>query len=580
MNKTTFRVPFWLVTLFLCLVTACGGGSTTTPPTNPGAPTIDSFTATPATINQGGTSTLAWTLSGAAATSVTINNGVTIPAGAINVTVSPATTTTYTLTATNTAGSNTKTATVTVNALPVDEASAKLSGTLTGNKVMRTGKVYVIEADVTVPKGSTLAIEPGAIIKFDTNCCRRYNLIIEGSLTVNGSEGSRVYFTSLRDDTIGNDTNGDGGASTPGAGNWGSIVFRNGGTGRVQYTELRYGESTFYTDGSSPTFDNISVRDASYSAFNVAPSDSPTITNFEVQRTPYGGVAVRPGAMNQNVTWNQTAAPFILTDNVTATANLTIESGVIVKFDTDCCRRFSLIIEGLLTVNGTADKPVYFTSIRDDTIGGDTNGNGGASVPGAGNWGNVLFRNGGSGNLKHAEIRYAYNSIYTDGSSPTFDSIVVRDAGYSAFDIATSDSPTITNLTTLRTPYRGVVVRPGAITQNVTWSQTAAPFILTDNVTVTANLTLAPGVILKFDTNCCRRFSLIIEGSLTINGVAGNPVYFTSIRDDTIGGDTNNDAGASAPADGNWETILFQSGSTATPGVNEIRYARVAPTFP
>ncbi|MGA3045047.1 MAG: hypothetical protein ABSD67_00365 [Terracidiphilus sp.] len=94
------------------------GGSTTatatvtvTVPMN--APTISSFTASPASINSGSSSTLSWVTTGA--TSIAITPGAfTSTSASSSTTVSPTATTTYTLTATNAAGSVTATATVTV----------------------------------------------------------------------------------------------------------------------------------------------------------------------------------------------------------------------------------------------------------------------------------------------------------------------------------------------------------------------------------------------------------------------------------------------------------------------------------
>jgi hypothetical protein len=75
-------------------------------------PVIDSFTATPATINAGDSCTLAWTVTGAS--SLSIDHGVGAMTGS-STSVSPAITTTYTLTATSDAGDVTSKATVTVN---------------------------------------------------------------------------------------------------------------------------------------------------------------------------------------------------------------------------------------------------------------------------------------------------------------------------------------------------------------------------------------------------------------------------------------------------------------------------------
>jgi hypothetical protein len=75
-------------------------------------PVINSFTATPATIDAGASSTLSWTTTGASTVSISPNVGATPTSGSVSVT--PAATTTYTLTATDTAGWVTAQTTVTV----------------------------------------------------------------------------------------------------------------------------------------------------------------------------------------------------------------------------------------------------------------------------------------------------------------------------------------------------------------------------------------------------------------------------------------------------------------------------------
>jgi len=78
-------------------------------------PTITSFTASPASIASGSSSTLSWATTGA--TGIAIAPGTfTSTSASGSTTVSPTATTTYTLTATNTAGSTTATAKVTIAA--------------------------------------------------------------------------------------------------------------------------------------------------------------------------------------------------------------------------------------------------------------------------------------------------------------------------------------------------------------------------------------------------------------------------------------------------------------------------------
>ena len=96
------------------VVTAVGGGASTTcaiSVTVGALPVIASFTANPATISTGQSSTLQWSVQNS--TSVSISSIGTVTASGTR-SVSPTVTTTYTLTATNAAGSQTSTATVTV----------------------------------------------------------------------------------------------------------------------------------------------------------------------------------------------------------------------------------------------------------------------------------------------------------------------------------------------------------------------------------------------------------------------------------------------------------------------------------
>jgi len=88
-----------------------------TPPPAPAAPVIAQFTAEPASIQRGQSSTLRWEVNGET-TNISINQGVGVVQKTGNQRVNPSDSTTYTLTATGPGGTNTSTTTVSVSAPP------------------------------------------------------------------------------------------------------------------------------------------------------------------------------------------------------------------------------------------------------------------------------------------------------------------------------------------------------------------------------------------------------------------------------------------------------------------------------
>ena len=135
----------------LALVASCGDGSQPSPV--PSTPTIASFAATPPTISPGGSSTLAWSVTGADA--IAIDHGIGAVTGS-SVTVSPAVTTTYMLTATNTAGSTTAQATVTVQAPAAKPVIASFTAT---PSTIPPGASSTLAWSVT--GADTIEIDPG-----------------------------------------------------------------------------------------------------------------------------------------------------------------------------------------------------------------------------------------------------------------------------------------------------------------------------------------------------------------------------------------------------------------------------------
>ncbi len=331
----------------------------------------------------------------------------------------------------------------------------EVSGTINEPTVWEEGFVYVIDGS-SLSVRSVLTIKPGAIIKIRN---ARISIYEEGKILAEGTADKRIVFTSLADDRYCGDTNGDGTMTGPEKGDWTSIDL-HGTIGSVfKYVDIFYaGQNsggyynavvigwnqsvsftfdhcriahTLYQPGSSSyAFHGTSaMKDASVSKFTnnafydngkpiyfqgyyqLHPSnvfhnpEDPSVTN------KHNGIYIdiNGGSDGLSVNWDNTEVPYVYEQvnliGGTATATINIKANVIVKF--------SYPTGGLQSYNGSVqlDPSAILTSYKDDTHGGDTNGDGNTTSPATGDWKGFRVTDGGTNNhwQQGPNILYAAN---------------------------------------------------------------------------------------------------------------------------------------------------------------------------
>lgn len=336
----------------------------------------------------------------------------------------------------------------------------EVSGTISEDTTWTlTGSPYVVTGDVTVNPDITLLIEPGVEVRFDGN----YAINVQGTLDAEGTEAQPIRFTSNQPTPTAGDwamidfrsdskysvlehTIVEYGGNATRAG-W----YCTSGALCVHTSSFLLNESTVQHNAtrglvlvqsdatiSNNTFDDhgdeaIRLHTCDYRigpcrpiiVGNTFTDNASAILRYDGQDPFTSGNQASGNEINGLVlwtscvfrggnTWYADDLTYVVPTGTCSVggygpASLTIEPGTVVKFGSGA--GMGAHATSVLTATGTSDRQIVFTSLKDDSVGGDTNNDGSATSPASDDWSRVYIAGAEARALfEHAVFRYGGGS--------------------------------------------------------------------------------------------------------------------------------------------------------------------------
>ncbi|MCF7793813.1 MAG: right-handed parallel beta-helix repeat-containing protein [Candidatus Cloacimonetes bacterium] len=209
-------------------------------------------------------------------------------------------------------------------------AYTTISGDMSGETL--AAGTYFVDDHIFVNAGTTLTIDPGAILKFATG----KRLYVEGTLNAIGLSTTYIVFTSQNDDIVGETIVGSTG--NPDYGDWGCIYFDGNssseGICEMERCNVKYGGNTWNAniqikDSNSGFVRYSFIRTSSSHGFIINYSD-PEISNNLIALNQSDGVFIggdsNPIISSNNISDNQSDGISITMDSAPSIISNYIES--------------------------------------------------------------------------------------------------------------------------------------------------------------------------------------------------------------------------------------------------------------
>ena len=421
--------------------------------------------------------------------------------------------------------------------------------------------------------GTRLTLNSGTILKFNQGIGFFSN---GGALVAEGSPDEPVFFTSHRDPQF----SSNGGVQ---AGDWiGLILGSVHGDTTFKNVEIRYAGGNDRTRGAvsliqaSPTFENLIISDSAWYPVSVDMLSNPQVNHVTFENNlPADAIEIRGSQLDTpgEQTWspwydaNGNSLVRVIMDTLTIgdQASLRMEPGTLLKFNHNA----GIDVYGSLH----ADEAV-FTSLFDDTHGGDTDGGANEELL----WQGIRLFNKTPSQFEDSLISFGQFGMWLEEAALILHSMRIENSDEAALSADANSEIELIDASLTDNEINGILMRIGILPPGDTRltpigeNGNYVTRVINEMVEVgsESQLIVDPGVVLKFTPNS----GMLIDGKLQAGQEGNEWVYFTSLADDTIGGDT--DSLELAPNRGSW--LGLETNSKLTDAQlelikTEVRYA-------
>ena len=408
-------------------------------------------------------------------------------------------------------------------------------GRLTTSAAWTKDVVHVVRNWVVVPSGVTLTIEAGTVVKFAEHT--GFKVENGGRINVAGTVAAPVVYTSAADDTIGGDT--DRREKAPSFGDY-AVDVVSGGTYADSNCAIRY--ATFSNFGTAALPASAVAGEKGGIVRVPVRVDTSRTTAFCVDWRVASGTYATAGRLS----WNTYAEG-------TKCIEIPLTPGTVAdEFDEFEIELFESQGINVSTEARTCSVRVYSDSLLDD-----------AAFAESGSSGDVR--------LEARDVTCDFGArivTRTELKSPTGEDAAVA---WDTTGLADGWTDVSDGAETLRLLVRNdpsIAIEGGRLEESTTWSRGVTHVVR--NWVVVPNgckLTIPSGSVVKF----CENTGIKVEAGGRLDCVGNDvaDVVFTSVNDDTVGGDT--DLFAVSPAHGNYR-IDVVSGGAFTDVCTQMRY--------